>query len=338
MELKDTETIIAYLQHTLNVADRTAFEQEIAASPELKKEVDAMRQVLNLTNQLRLQRKVNTTKRKQSLMRKISFLSFRIKSWNVIRTAAAIILPLYFIGDYFYKAPQPIVINEQVEITSAYGLVSKVTLPDGSTVWLNSGTTLTHPRYFTDSTRTVSLMGEAYFDVESDPNNRFDVLVPNGMRISAYGTEFNVDAYGDDPEISTLLAEGAIFVSTPASTKEIHLIKGQSATLERGTDRLHLSEENIYVATAWREGKLVFRREKMKTIAKRLSRHFNVDIELQGKVVSQYEYSATFKDETLSDILRLLEKSAPIECVEIEPKQNLDLSYAKRRVIIRDRR
>lgn len=338
MEFKDTETIVAYVQRTLTEADRIAFEQEIAASPELKKEVDAMRQVLNLTNQLRLQRKVNTVQRKQSLMRKMSFLSFRIKSWNILRTAAAIILPLYLIGEQLYEAPEPIIINEQVEITSAYGLVSKLTLPDGSTVWLNSGTTLTHPRYFTDSTRTVSLTGEAYFDVESNPESRFDVLVPNGMRISAYGTEFNVDAYGDDTEISALLADGAISVSTPANAKELHLTKGQSATLDRGTNSLHLSEENIYVATAWREGKLVFRREKMKTIAKRLSRHFNVDIELQGKVVYQYEYSATFKDETLSDILRLLEKSAPIECIEIAPKQNADLSYAKRRVIIRGRR
>jgi ferric-dicitrate binding protein FerR (iron transport regulator) len=338
MEFKDTETIVAYLQCKFTETERTSFEQEIASSPELKKEVDAMRQLLNLTNQLRLQRKVNTAQRKRLLIRKISFLSFKIKSWNIIRTAAAIILPLYLIGEYFYEAPKSIIVNEQVEITSAYGLVSKVTLPDGSTVWLNSGTTLTHPRYFTDSTRTVSLTGEAYFDVESNPESRFDVLVPNGMRISAYGTEFNVDAYGDDPEISTLLAEGAISVSTPASLKEVHLTKGQSATLQRGTDSLHLSEENIYVATAWRDGKLVFRREKMKTIAKRLSRHFNVDIELQGKVVSQYEYSATFKDETLSDILNLLEKSAPIECIQIEPKQNPDFSYAKRRVIIRGRR
>ena len=338
MEIKNTNTIIAYLQHALTKEELTSFEKEMANSPQFRNEVEEMRQIFNLTNQLKLQRKINTSQRKKSILRQISFLSFRIKSWNYFRTAAAIILPIYLIGEHIFKTPIPTIINEQIEVTSAYGLVSKVTLPDGSIAWLNSGTTLTYPRYFSDSIRSVSLLGEAYFDVESNPQNRFDVVVTDGMRISAYGTEFNVSAYADDAEMSALLTNGKISVSIPENENQIHLEEGQAATVKNGVDSIRLSTENIYVRTAWREGKLVFRREKMRTIAKKLSRHFNVDIELQGNIVPQYEYSATFKNETLSDILSLLEKSAPIECIQIETEQQTDLSYIKKKVVIRDKR
>lgn len=83
--------------------------------------------------------------------------------------------------------------------------------------------------------------------------------------------------------------------------------------------------------------KMVFRRTEMAEIAQRLSRHFNVNIILQSKKIFNYKYSATFTTETFEEILQLLEKTAPIKCTMIEPKQASDYSYTRRTVIIEAR-
>ena len=78
---------------------------------------------------------------------------------------------------------------------------------------------------------------------------------------------------------------------------------------------------------------MVFRRTEWQ-IAQRLSRHFNVNIILQSKKIFNYKYSATFTTETFEEILQLLEKTAPIKCTMIEPKQASDYLYTRRTVII----
>ena len=138
---------------------------------------------------------------------------FRQKIGRYFRyTAAILLIPALISSIYFYQRiyrleNQPI---EQVELSSAYGLVSKITLPDGSEVWLNSGSKLHYPKQFVGNHRKVYLSGEAYFKVSSDKKHRFDVALSNGITVSAYGTEFNINAYEDDDEIQATLANGSI--------------------------------------------------------------------------------------------------------------------------------
>lgn len=341
MDINKEDKIIAYLEQTLTKEERACFEEEMDISPQFKKEVEDLTYIWNLTNRLVLQKKIDTQKRKKKMLRKIECLRIGVKSWDFFRTAAAILLPILVLSHYFSSQPEGVdtsVNNEQIEVSSAYGLVSKIALPDGSKVWLNSGSTLTYPRYFSDSVRQVLLNGEAYFDVAATPNNRFEVLIPGKMLVCAYGTEFNINAYADENEIQALLAKGSIAVSNTNNHCLVHLMEGEAGTITSNSPDIKITTENIYATTAWREGKMVFRRERMDVIAKKLARHFNVEVELQGKFISNYEYSATFVNETLSDILNLLEKSAPIECIQIEPTQQKDLSYQKKKVIIRDKK
>ena len=100
---------------------------------------------------------------------------------------------------------------------------------------------------------------------------------------------------------------------------------------------MHVQKANILVETTWKEGKLVFRRTPMEEIAKQLSRHFNVNIQLQGKEVFEYTYSATFTTETLAEILLLLEKTAPIQYNIIEPKQQSDFAFTRKTIIIKSK-
>ena len=207
-------------------------------------------------------------------------------------------------------------------------------MPDGSEVWLNSGSKLIYPHYFTVAHRKVQLTGEAYFKVQADKERRFDVQLPNGLTAAAYGTEFNINAYEDDNDIEIILASGKLKIISSEKEQTCDLQPSQQAVYNKGTKTLLASDANIYLKTAWKDGIIVFRRSGMDEIINRLSKHFNVDIELRGEELHSYEYSATFTTESIGEILRLLEKSAPIQCRIIEPKQNRDFSFTKRKIII----
>lgn len=332
----DNSYIIPYLQGSLTSEEEKAVNLYIETSAEFRKEVEDIRRIMDFTDNLKRQKNIDVSSNWKRLSTRINLNLFGIKAWNVTRTVAAVFLPLFIIFQYTYFdfKDKPKKIVEQIEVMSAYGLVSKVILPDGSTVWLNSGSRLVYPKYFTGSRRFVQLSGEAFFKVKSNPVNRFDVIVPDGMVVSAYGTEFNINAYEDDDRIETVLSKGNIDVSTLKMAQAKQLSEGQQALLIKGAKEVEISDANVYAQTAWKDGKMVFRRAKMNEIVKKLARHFNVTIELKGRTLYEYEYNATFTTETLNEILHLLEQSAPIEWKSVEPDKQANLSYTKRKIII----
>ncbi len=157
---------------------------------------------------------------------------------------------------------QPLLKNSLQEIITIYsapGLVTKAVLPDGSEVWLNSQSELTYPRKFTEKERTVQLMGEAYFKVVADKRNRFNVVTPDKTVVSAYGTEFNINAYSEDVYHTITLAKGNIDVSLDKLTERQSLIPGQKAVVNPLTKMLEVSVADTYVETAWKDCKMFFR-------------------------------------------------------------------------------
>lgn len=330
--------IILYLENKLSKDELLAFEDQLSADADLRKEVEDMRFLWEMSGKLKLQKQIDTDGNWKTLSRRITWEEYRKKIGRFTRTAAAILLlPVLIAALSLYHSlkerdNQPI---QQVELTTAYGLISKVTLPDGSEVWLNSGSHLSYPQRFTGNTRTVRLTGEAYFKVTSDPNNRFDVTTPDGLLVSAYGTEFNVNAYTDDKWIEATLAKGNIEVSLtnhPDLSKKIQ--PGQQVSFDKSNNQMDVANVNLSVETAWKDGKMIFRRASMHEIVQRLSRHFNVDIQLKGKTIHDYEYSATFTTESLEEVLQLLKISAPIQYKIIDPKQTQDYAFTKRTILI----
>lgn len=332
-----TEHIIAYIEHRLSGEEMEDFNCLLESSPELRKEVDDIRFIFESTALLKRQKQINTEKRWKKLSQQIQFDHYKQKWLNYSRTAAAILLIPVLIVTFSLihtlkeREQQPV---EQIELKSARGLISKITLPDGSEVWLNSGSSLSYPSRFTDDLREVHLSGEAYFHVNSDKSHRFDVIVSGGIKVSAYGTEFNIYAYAEDATIETTLVDGHIEVGPPAQPPVCNINPGQQVIFNKETNKIETVKANLLVKTAWKDGKMIFRRANMSEIIQRLSRHFNVDIKLEGDELYNYEYSATFTTESLRDILLLLEKTAPIQCRIIDPEQDKDLTYSKRMVVI----
>lgn len=301
---------------------------------------DDVQPVFELVDRLVMQKGIDVEKNWHQLHVRIHHHKQKNQLLTWIRNIAAILLlPLLGLSAYLYYQTNTLESKSVglLETTTAYGVRTKITLSDGSEVWLNSGSTLSYPERFTEDKRQVTLSGEAFFKVKSDKDHRFDVQTSDGITVSAYGTEFNVQAYAEEPEIKATLTEGHIQIDQINQPASQELIPGEQAVYSRHTQQMQVRKANLLVETAWKDGKLVFRRTPMEEIAKQLSRHFNVNIQLQGKEIFDYTYSATFTTETLAEILSLLEKTAPIRCEIIEPQQQNDLAFTRKKVIIHKR-
>lgn len=334
---KNEEDIIRYLENDLSPNEKIAFESMMDKSPEFRKEVEDFAFIWRTSSELKLHDKVKTVRNWDKISTKIKREQQKIRFLKIIRTSAAILLlPILIFSGYLYFELKDLH-NEsaqQLEVMASSGMVSKVTLPDGSEVWINSKSRISYPQKFVGKRRQVNLSGEAYFKVASSKSHPFDVILDNGLTVSAYGTEFNIDSYSDESTIKVTLVDGNVNVNDTNEDLNIRLNKGEQLLYKRDTKEIKVSDVNLFVETAWKDGKIVFRRTGMEDVVRRLSRHFNVVVQLKDKELYEYEYSATFTDENLSEILDLLSRTAPIEYKILHPKSSTEDSSEKTIVIL----
>ena len=173
-----------------------------------------------------------------------------------------------------------------------YGKRSYLLLSDGTQVWINSGSRLVYAPQFTGDTREVFLEGEAYFEVAKDASKPFYVRT-DAFTINVLGTKFNVKAYKDDMEYTTVLVEGKVSmrVQDQFFSKDVILAPNQKVTLMKGQDdfqRSNVDETGFY--TNWIYGYLEFKNAHLNDVLKSIQRYYNIDIELntgnQSSIVS----------------------------------------------------
>lgn len=328
--------ILEYIRGELPGNSTEEFDSLMLSSPEFRERVKQISSIHDLSESLKKQKRINTSSAWGKLSRRIALLSFRARAWNVTRTAAAILLPLLLLHQFVIQPMLDATPAETITLASAPGIITKAVLPDGSEVWLNAQSELTYPVKFKGKERTVELSGEAYFKVVADHKHRFNVQIPGHIAVSAFGTEFNINAYREEPDYHVTLVRGNIEVETDREVKK-ELTPGQKAILTPQTGEMDVVQADTYVETAWRDRKMVFRREKLEVIAQKLSRKFGVIIHLEGDELKEYEYTATFTDETLEDILELLKRSAPITYFVSRQEQLGNNTFSRREVTIRAR-
>jgi len=166
-------------------------------------------------------------------------------------------------------------------ITTPMGGQFRVTLPDGSNVWLNAASSLTYPNRFTGNQRHVELHGEAYFEIFKDKNSPFTVTAEDA-NIKVLGTHFNVMAYKNEPSINTTLLEGSVSLSS----KNGHalLVPGQQGAVDNKAQNITLREVNVEDAVAWKNGNFSFRKQNLPAAMNKIARWYNVDVEYSGNV------------------------------------------------------
>lgn len=168
-----------------------------------------------------------------------------------------------------------------------YGRRAKVSLQDGTEVWLNAGSRLVYPVVFDGKHREVFLEGEGYFDVAQNDRQPFFVYTSH-LKTAVLGTEFNVNAYTDDEEETVVLVKGSVKVRSDKGNGEQLLSPGYKAGYSIATHNMRKENVHILEYTAWRDGRLVFEQAQLNHILKKLSRYFNVPITNQMNVSSTF--------------------------------------------------
>ncbi len=218
------------------------------------------------------------------------------------------------------------------EIQCPPGVRTKFELPDGTTGFLNSGSSLRYPVNFTNG-RNVTVSGEAYFDVFHDKANPFVVETQN-LKVKVLGTRFNVMAYKDDYCEEVILNRGKVEVATQQGQKLDLLEPNQKLVLDIGNGTFKTNEVEAYQYVGWTEGKLIFRNENMLQVAERLGRWYNVDFKIDDKGLVDYAFRATFVDESLKEVLKLMALTAPFTYKEL-PRDIVDGTFQKRKFVLK---
>jgi len=226
---------------------------------------------------------------------------------NMLKVAAVLILGLVVSTLVLFRQQKPEYTNLVETVTTPYGARTNFKLPDGSEVWLNSGTTISFSRQY-GKTRNIELSGQAYFHVVKDGK---PFVVKTGFgRIEVMGTSFDAKAYAND-NFKTTLVEGSVRV-VDGTNHVINLKPGQQSIITP-SGKSSIENVNTEYATSWREGKLVFVNTPFVQVAKDLEQWYNVKIDLQGDRLKRICYTGTIELETFSEVLELIKTTTPIK-------------------------
>ncbi|MGF1587536.1 MAG: FecR family protein [Bacteroidales bacterium] len=246
---------------------------------------------------------------------------------------------------YFYSTKN-IFTEREIVVKAPLGAKTYMVLPDSTKVWLNAGSTLKFSTNYDITGRSVHLVGEAYFDVESNSDMPFSVHAHN-LVINALGTEFNVKAYPEEKNVETTLVSGLVSLERKVPGREDELIilrpnqrayssNGETKIVVPGViDRNGNTEEtdtqkemipvksfekiavenvvNTEVYTSWKDKRLIFDREKMADLAVKLERIYDVKITFKDDELKDYHLSGSLEQETLEQLFYAIRLTIPLD-------------------------
>lgn len=247
-------------------------------------------------------------------------------------------------GFYLYKsvfsennAPQ-IAATDKSEASTRYGSKTKLVLPDGTHVWLNSGSKLTYDKSYGNNKREVVLSGEAYFDVVRNTEKPF-IIHANQVNITVLGTAFNVKSYPGDKTTETSLIRGSVEVSINNRPSEKFILKPneklvvlnedveskkpEKQAVQQQQEPLvtisHLTyqkKDSAIIETSWVENKLIFNDESFHDLAIKMERWYGISIEFHDAKIEQLRFTGIFENESIQQALKALQITAPFNYVQ----------------------
>ncbi len=182
--------------------------------------------------------------------------------------------------------------------------IKTIVLPDGSKVYLNSGTSFSYPRHFQNEVRQVSLSGEAFFEVEADKTNPF-VIIANGALVRAVGTSFNVNARENEQHIDVFVESGSVeLVEADNINNSILLESGFIGTLER--NHLARTKSDDRNRIAWKTKQMVFHNTPLSEVLDILYDVFKIEIIIKEPGIDTTRIVGEYNNDPLDDILEVI--------------------------------
>jgi len=235
--------------------------------------------------------------------------TYKKVAYELLKIAAVFMFSLFILQRFLNKP-------EDVATDTAYqtlfvpaGQRAELTLPDGTRVWLNAKTKLVYPIDFGTGKRTVTLDGEAYFDVKRNVKQPF-IVKTNTMDINVLGTEFNIMAYSELHATEIALLKGEVDIRTAGKGSGLskkHIMNvNEHATLHNG--QLTLSQIDDFDYFKWKDGLLCFNNETVAFIIDKLQLYFDIKIDVERKELLAYKYTGKFRTKDgVEQVLKVLQ-------------------------------
>lgn len=214
----------------------------------------------------------------------------------------------YRINGQLYPSPNTIIYNT---ISTPRGGQYKVTLSDGSRIWLNAESSIRFPVAFTATQRKVEITGEVYFEVARDSARPFIVKSPDS-EVEVLGTHFNLNAYDDEGVTRTTLLQGKIKVTAQNNlASQQTLAPGQQSIQEKEKIRV-VNNADTEAATAWINGRFQFKSADLRSILRQIGRWYDVEVEYVGNVNLHFTGQLT-RNEEVTKVFEKLELTGEVK-------------------------
>lgn len=198
-------------------------------------------------------------------------------------------------------------------ISTPRGGQYKVTLSDGTTVWLNAASSIRFPVVFTGAQRLVEVTGETYFEVAKNASKPFKVKTVN-QEVEVLGTHFNINAYEDEATIKTTLLEGKVKVMVPgnAATQSARFLKpGQQSGISKSGQINIINNADTEEAVAWVKGRFQFENTDLRSMLRQFARWYDVEVEYRGPVDLYFTGQLT-RNEQVTKVFKQLELTGEV--------------------------
>lgn len=306
------ERILKYCDGQLSKQDQECLLKEAQNDPNLKKliiEYQRLHSLLGLVPE-----KIDALEgskgyadfksRVASRKRRALLVSFgRYAAVLVLSFISAWILSSFYFSKEGFLSKE--LIASRQELVVPPGQRAELTLPDGTKVWLNAGSRLSYPSFFTNE-RKVFLSGEGFFDVAKNETSPF-IVSTQTIDVKAIGTRFNVFSYPDGDYTGVFLQEGKVKAYFPSEeAKGIVLLPEQYLVQKDGRLELSVMDSDELL---WREGIYTFKKQKLGNIIKKLELYYDVEIVVSDPEILRYEYVGKFRQrDGVMEILRVIQR------------------------------
>lgn len=198
-----------------------------------------------------------------------------IRRWLQISAAAAVLAICSVLSLHLFTHRNAV---QLFTVEAPQGTHSRISLPDGTQVWLNAGSTLSYESNFNSDSRDITLAGEAYFEVARNERLPFCVRA-RGCTFTVLGTKFNISAYDEDPNLMAALMEGSLRFESVQSQET--MIPGDLVTYDYNTKTVRREQVNTGQFRGWIDGIIRYDAITLPALLRRLAREYDVQIELR---------------------------------------------------------
>lgn len=239
------------------------------------------------------------------------------RTWSVA-AVAIVLLGLITVTAYWQGSRQIQSIFSDIVVEAPLGSKTKLTLPDGSTVWLNAGSKMIYSQGFGVSDRRLAFQGEGYFEVEKNDEMPF-LVQTHDVNVTVVGTKFNFRNYPEDEEAVVELLEGKVALENQLKEESVrYLSPNEKMVLHKATGKMDITSAKVKEATLWTENILLFDEDLLPDIVRELERSYHVQIEIENEDLKQTRFYGQFNllEQNIYEVLDMLVETGRLEYQE----------------------